>query len=395
MAEKQLAAHARMLPALEQAARRIEASSADGDRYLSDGPSTYSAAARTIGGSFRVSRHIYGIAFDVNSRQNPFRGDNKLITNMPEWWVQDFLDAGFCWGGLWVGSKDVLHFAWQGPAFSDATFLPAPYEPLTDEAMFRDAVSAMNPNNGSTSLQFSGPNPFPGADQYFLGDSDLDYRPDLWAVHDGRVATALASDGYRSTAVSRRPSGLPNNLVDVRAADYDGDGRVDLITFDGFTKKVWLGNTPLSDGLPPEVWFEYEDPQCEDGEQTWYRQELRFTTSTWIAHGAYSWMKQYGFPSGCDPSKPECDAGPVTRQMFSEFLAWVDGLQPPAHVIRAAAWALDRAGLQIPCATSAADCWSEAMPRAELSSLFGQFLSTRRGDVPARDESLENKATRS
>ena len=143
-----------MLLALEQAARRIEASLADGDRYRIDGPSTYSAAARTIGGSFRVSRHTYGIAFDVNSRQNPFRGDNKLITNMPEWWVQDFLDAGFCWGGFWTGSKDAMHFAWQGPAFSDATFLPAPYEPLTDEAMFRDAISSIRviPRAGRNTL---------------------------------------------------------------------------------------------------------------------------------------------------------------------------------------------------------------------------------------------------
>lgn len=527
-----LAVHPRMLPALNQAAEQINASLAEGDRYRIDGPSTFSAAARTIGGSLRISRHTYGIAFDVNSRRNPFRGDNELVTDLPDWWVQSFLDAGFCWGGLWIGSKDAMHFAWQGPAFSDAEELPPPYEPLTDQVPFtnpavsirvvpkatghvlatilsdadnngaldvirvtdrgfdlvidaslasrrhnacssrRSVVSGagglarrsraigfgdldgrggqdlwiatdeqgllrftvrwafggyaaetsavtgiptpsgsawistadydadgaidvfiidgdsidvweLDPNSGAARPLFSGTNPFPGSEQYFVGDFDLDLRPDLWSIRLGVVSTALAMNDYRSATTTHRPLGLPSNLSDVRAADYDGDGRIDLITFDGISKQVWLGNTRLPDGLPLEVWFEYREPDCEEGERTWDRQELRFTTSTWIAEGAYAWRSRNRLTVGCDPSNDDCEPQPVTRQMFSEFLAWIDGLDAAAgNTTHAAGWALLQAGYEIPCDIRDTGCWSELMPPSELSSLFGQFLATRRGDVP-------------
>ncbi|GMQ93686.1 MAG: hypothetical protein BMS9Abin12_1166 [Acidimicrobiia bacterium] len=525
--------HPLLLPALEQAATQIEATIDSGDRYPIDGTTTYSAAARTISGSLRMSRHTFGTAFDVNSRRNPFRADNVLVTDLPDGWVQPFLDAGFCWGGLWIGSKDAMHFAWQGPRFSGMTSLPAPYEPLTDPARFtgpaasirvlpranRDTlvtvladadgngavdvirikvlgsdllvdaslasrrhnacssrvsvvsgigdlarrslamgfgdldgrggqdlwiatdenglirlmvrrafgefaaetstvtnvptptgrpwistadfdvngaidlfvveddtvtVWAINPDNGSTSVLFTGPNPSTGASEYFLGDFDLDNRPDLWAIQEGTVTVALAADDYRSATSVARPEGLPNSLVDIRAADYDGDGRADLIAFDGITKMVWLGNTRLDDGLPLEVWFEYEDPACEDGERTWDRQELRFATSTWIAQGAYTWRTRNGLSVGCDPSDDTCEAGLVTRQMFAEFLAWIDDLDAVSgRSDRSAAWALVRAGNEIPCETRDDECWNGAMSPAEVSGLFGRFLTDRRGDVPA------------
>ncbi len=529
---KTLAVHPRMLPALTRAADEINTLLSEGDRYSIDEPSTFSAAARTIGGSLRISRHTYGIAFDVNSRRNPFRGDNELVTDLPDWWVQSFLDAGFCWGGLWIGSKDPMHFAWQGPAFSNIDELPQPYEPLTVEVPFtnpaasirvvpradrdtlttiltdadgngaidvirvidrgfdlvidtslasrrhnacstrRSVVSGVgglgrrsraigfgdidgrggqdlwiatddsgrlritvrwafggyaaetstitdvptpsdsawistadydadgaidlfvidgdsidvwgfDPNSGDAWLLFSGTNPFPGSDEYFLGDSDLDNRPDLWAVRSGVVSTALETDDYRFATAEHRPLGFPGNLLDVRAADYDGDGRVDLIAFDGISKQVWLGNTRLPDGLSLEVWFEYQDPDCEEDEQTWDRQELAFTTNTWIATGAYAWRSRNGLTVGCDPSREGCETGLVTRQMFSEFLAWIDGLRPAAgSTTNAAGWALVQAGYQIPCDIRNVVCWSESMPRLELSSFFGQFLASRRGDVP-------------
>jgi len=133
---KVLAVHRAMLPALEQASEQINATIAGGDQYVIDGRSTFSAAARTIGASKRISLHTFGNAFDVNSLRNPFRGDNELVTDMPDWWVQSFLDAGFCWGGLWIGSKDAMHFAWQGPAFSGYTQPPEPYAPLTEAVPF-------------------------------------------------------------------------------------------------------------------------------------------------------------------------------------------------------------------------------------------------------------------
>jgi hypothetical protein len=521
-----------MLDALDLAAKQLNASLTAGNGYRIDGPSTFSSAARTISGVLRISRHTYGTAFDINSRRNPYRKNNVLETDLPDWWVQSFLDAGFCWGGLWIGSKDAMHFAWQGPAFSGATELPPSYEPLTTASPFavpaasihvvpeedpltlgtlladadgngaidivrlvdigsdlaidvslasrrhnacssrrsivagagnaarssvamgfgdmdgrggqdlwmatdengllrftvrwafggyaaetsvatriptpsgsgwistgdfnvdgaidvfmvdrgRLQVWSLDPNNGDTSPLFSGDNPFPDAEEYFLGDFDLDHRPDLWAIRRGSVSTALAKDDYRLVLDEHVPLGLPGNLQDVRAADYDGDGRVDLITFDGISKQVWLGNTRLPDGLPLEVWFEYADPECEDDEKTWDRQELNFSTSTWIAEGAFAWRSRNGLPVGCDPSDDDCEAQRVTRQMFVEFLAWVDGLDSASgNTLNGAGWVLVDAGYKVPCTMDDTRCWSQPMPRAELASLFGQFLAKRRGDVP-------------
>lgn len=532
---KVLAVHPSMLSALEQASAQIKASIADGDQYLIDGRSTFSAAARTIRSSVRISLHTFGNAFDFNSQQNPYRGDNELITDMPDWWVQAFLDAGFCWGGLWIGSKDAMHFAWQGPIFSDYEKLPEPYVPLTDALPFvhpavsirvepqeigpiiatvltdidgngaidvvrvtdrgpdvlidasvasrrhnacstrrwlvsgagdlaRSSVALgfgdldgrggqdlwiateedgklritvrwafggysaettrlteipiasesawigtadydvdgdvdlyiidgdsievweLTSNDGGAARLFSGRNPFPRTREYFLGDSDLDMRPDIWAIRGGVVSTSVAADGYETIAVAYRPVGFPTGLLDVRAADYDGDGRLDLITFDGISKQVWLGNTPLPDGLEYEVWFEYEDPDCEDGEQTWDRQELRFAASTWIANGSYQWRVRHGLTVGCNPSEEACDVGVLTREMFSEFLAWIDGLEPgEGSSVFPAGWALETAGYVPPCAVRDRACWAEPIPQSELASSFGQFLSLRRGGVPAPD----------
>jgi len=529
---KVIAIHPAVLPALEQAAKNIQTSIDDGASYRIDSDTTFSAAARTISGSLRVSRHTYGAAFDVNSRQNPRSGANILTTTLPDWWIQSFLDAGFCWGGLWIGSKDAMHFAWQGPAFSEGDDIPLPYEPLTDPAPFaspaasilvipdadastiatilsdingngaidvirvgsqgRDLVLsaslasrrhnacslrvsyvpeaaaaadsavglgfgdvdgqggqdlwiatdeqgklrltvrwafggyvaetstitgvptpadgawismgdfnvdgsidmyvvtnesvtvwAVDPDQGTSTLLVDTPNPMPGADQYFLGDLDLDNRPDLWSVTSGVVATSLGADRYIDVAHAYRPLALPRNLEDVRAADYDGDGRVDLITFDGISKQVWLGNTRLPDGLGLETWFEFEEPECSDGERTWNRQELRSTTSTWIASGAYQWRQRNGLPVGCGPSDDDCAPEPVTREMFNEFLAWVDGIPAGSGATNAAAWALAASGYATLCNALDSLCLHEPMPITELQGELGQFLATRRGNVPA------------
>ena len=528
---KIIAVHPAVLPALEQAGEDIRNSIADGVSYRIDASSTFSAAARTIAGSFRVSRHTYGAAFDVNSRQNPRSGANILKTTLPGWWTQAFLDAGFCWGGLWIGSKDAMHFAWQGPAFGGTDELPLPYEPLTAPVPFArpstsilvvpeadtstlatvladsngngaldvirigsqgrdlilsaslasrrhnacslrvsyvpeaapaaesavglgfgdmdgrggqdlwiatdeqgklrltvrwafggyvaetstvteiptpdddawistgdfdidgkidmyivtdEAVSvwAVDPDQGSTTLLLDTPNPMPGSDEYFLGDFDLDNRPDLWAITSGEVNISLGANGYTAVAGSHQPLALPGDLEDVRAADYDGDGRVDLITFDGISKQVWLGNSGLPDELPLETWFEYEEPECADGERTWDRQELRFATSTWIASGAYQWRQRNGLPVGCDPSDDDCAPEPVTRAMFSEFLTWVDGIPAGVGETNAAAWALVASGYGSPCDPLDSQCLGEPMPLTELQGEFGQFLAARRGDVP-------------
>jgi hypothetical protein len=520
-----------MVPALDRASVGITEALAADLNYRVDPRTTYSTASRTIAGSLRTSRHTYGTAFDINANRNPHRSDNRLITDLPKWWTESFRDAGFCWGGLWIGSKDTMHFAWQGPAFSQYEEIPLPYEPLTRHAPFKlvrsftvvptapaqaiGAVLVDSDNNGArdvawvsvsgddvtidasvaswqhnacsvrrstanglapvaerslsfgfgdwdgeggqdlwfvsdknghlrltvrtafggfarematdtdvptpsshawistgdgnvdghldlfviddgsltiwdldltsgqTSIQSVAPLPFPPSTLmvYALGDADLDNRPDLWAISNGMVQTALAADGYSSIYQTQWPTALPDLITDASVSDYDGDGRVDLITFDGVRKQVWLGNTPLPDGLPLEVWFAAEEPECDDprgfsGATT----ELRFTSSRWIASGVHEWRTRNGLDPGCDPEDEACDPGFVTHQDFAEFLAWVDNLPiPDAPDTGAAPRALFHAGYDITCALDDDTCWRQPMPSAEVSARLGMFLQLRSG----------------
>ena len=525
-----LNAHERVLPALDLVDRSLEAAIANGEEYRIRGSGTSATAARTIGGSVRMSRHTFGIAFDFNAPANPYRADNRLITDMPAWWVESFQNAGFCWGGTWIGSKDAMHYAWMGPAFSGYDELPLPYDPLTEprplaeraaivpivpqalsgtlttvltdldtngavdvvrlvetrEGLLIDSSSSARGHNACSSrralvaglgslprralaLDFGdwegrGGNdlwmvtdengrlrltvrwgyggfaaetsvvtdvPTPSADswissadwdvdgsldlyvaddgrltvwaidpntgtttqlhkaqvatddvRFLLADVDLDNRPDLWTLRDGRVEVATAADDYAAGSPAGAPVGLPSRIVDAAASDYDGDGRPDLVVFDGSLKHVWLANTRLPDGLPLETWFEYPDSECEDGERTWQREELRFSTSGWVAEGSYEWRRDNGHPVGCDPEDEGCQPPIVTNQAFLEFLAWIESLAAPSgNETTAAARAVAAAGYPLPCAFNDEPCLAEPMLLSDVSSYFGQFLAIRHGDA--------------
>jgi hypothetical protein len=83
---------------------------------------------RVVGNPYRMSPHSYGIAIDVNPRQNPYRD----VTG--KWWPsngKEFIDRtprrlgmlsskstlvrvlgsdGFFWGGRWYPGRDYQHF---------------------------------------------------------------------------------------------------------------------------------------------------------------------------------------------------------------------------------------------------------------------------------------------
>ena len=73
-----------------------------------------------------LSFHAVGAAIDINSITNPYRGDNVLVTDMPEWFVKAWTDAGWCWGGDWQTIKDPMHFSWQGPLYTPGYPAAAP-----------------------------------------------------------------------------------------------------------------------------------------------------------------------------------------------------------------------------------------------------------------------------
>ena len=74
-----------------------------------------------------MSFHAVGAAIDINTSTNPYREDNALVTDMPDWFVRAWTDAGWCWGGHWQTIKDPMHFSWQGPLHTETgPSVPAP-----------------------------------------------------------------------------------------------------------------------------------------------------------------------------------------------------------------------------------------------------------------------------
>ena len=86
-----------MLPDLKQVADTLSAEAAKSRIYWITWVAAFSP--RTISGSYQLSRHALGLAIDINPARNPYRADNRLITNMPDWFVDAWREAGFCWGG--------------------------------------------------------------------------------------------------------------------------------------------------------------------------------------------------------------------------------------------------------------------------------------------------------
>ena len=107
--------HERVAPALQQVIDRLNQEAANGNTYEIRAEHSFSYNPRTIGGRLSLSFHASASAIDINSTTNPYRGDNVLVTDMPEWFVEAWTDAGFCWGGHFQTIKDAMHYSWQGP----------------------------------------------------------------------------------------------------------------------------------------------------------------------------------------------------------------------------------------------------------------------------------------
>jgi hypothetical protein len=246
------------------------------------------------------------------------------------------------------------------------------------------AVWNIDPRSGDTVQILSVPVPSPSADHYFLGDADLDQRPDLWAIVAGDVGIATASDRYATVSIHHAPLSLPSRVVSAAASDYDGDGHADLVTFDGTAKQVWLANTRLPDGLPLEVWFEDPEADCVGDAPTHNLGDLQFSSSGWIAKGSYEWRAANGLPVGCDPEDDDCSPPIVTARSLAEFFAWIDGRDAVGSENEMMGpRAVARLGYVLPCSPQDAGCWDRSLLRTEVSYYYGRFLADRRDDGPS------------
>jgi len=273
---KTMRVHQRLLPALDQVADNLNAHLATGKSYY-----VYSAYAwvwRTVGGSMRPSEHAFGTAFDINPSDNPYSRDNVLRTNMPDWFVESFTDAGFCWGGSWVDVKDAMHFSWSGPGVTpNYPARQAPYPPVTGVSAYQGNVFSFAASIGTQAgasissgdvtgdgapdlVQLSASGrieaagaagdygtvalrdvSLTGASDSVLGDYDLDGRADVW-VPDRSGAT-LAFDVWTHTSSfqqsERIETGVPSTSTRLMLGMYDDDFLPDVYAYDGFGFSVY------------------------------------------------------------------------------------------------------------------------------------------------------------
>ncbi|MCP3975414.1 MAG: hypothetical protein GY720_13100 [bacterium] len=217
--------HERAYPAYQLVTQNLAARQAEGKYYNVRIAASF--VWRRIGGSYRMSTHAFGTTIDINWDRNPFRRDNVLVTDMPDWFVDAWRDAGFCWGGDWLYIKDTMHFAWMGPnATPNYGSLGKPYAPNTAKAAYTEEALS----------RWSG---FPSAagGEFVIADGNGDGAPDLVRLRDYgangiQLSYARSSKNFRRCGVSSYTAYGAQGADDYIVADYDGDSRPDLWALD-------------------------------------------------------------------------------------------------------------------------------------------------------------------
>ena len=133
--------HDAVLPRVERAIANLEREEAAGNYYEMRAGDVSSFNPSPVSPKRYLSFHAVGAAIDINTSTNPYRGDNVLITDMPEWFVNAWTDAGWCWGGAWQTIKDPMHFSWQGPLYTTGYPPAVPTAPRTAASPFLRSVT--------------------------------------------------------------------------------------------------------------------------------------------------------------------------------------------------------------------------------------------------------------
>jgi hypothetical protein len=213
------------LPAFMEVTAGLASEAAAGRVYRISRVSSF--VGRTIAGTNQLSRHALGTAIDFNYPQNPYRADGRLITNMPDWFVQVWRDAGFCWGGDWENAKDPMHFSWIGPKSTEGN------------------GDAMSPRTPRTSIQpfgtvSAGHNtvfaPVLSRYQFMVADATGNGAPDVVGLrsHPTGAVIDISSGARLFDSCSILRWHIPDRAVlgadHTLSIDVDGDSRQDLVT---------------------------------------------------------------------------------------------------------------------------------------------------------------------
>jgi hypothetical protein len=278
--------HARALAAFNQVSANL---SAAGGSYPTRSSETFGFTARTVSGSRSISYHAFGAAVDINSRTNPTA--SSLITDMPEWYVDSWRRAGFCWGGDWVGSKDAMHYSWMGPAATPGYGpVPAPYPSLAARASFTEMVAAPTSALGSRQSgavdvvrirqhPVAGPTleitgswadfgmcgfsrfQLPGAalgQAVIFGNTAFGGRPDIAFANTagGRIELRIhQAQGFYQDVRTVSTGAVADASATLLLADYNSDGRADLYKVNGSELEIWdagsnFGSLLLATDIP-------------------------------------------------------------------------------------------------------------------------------------------------
>ena len=224
--------HDAVVPALQQVIANLEREETAGNYYEIRSGEVHSFRPVTVAPKRYLSFHAVGAAIDINSVANPYRGDNVLETDMPDWFVRAWTDAGWCWGGAWQTIKDAMHFSWQGPLHTPGYRPAVPTTPRTTQWPFLRSVTF------ATVL-----GPAPDGSSLFLADVDRDGAPDVvrthpWTAEGGlgmEIAQALYGFEAGCTPLLTSPIAPAAALL---VADADGDARPDLWEVDASGKLV-------------------------------------------------------------------------------------------------------------------------------------------------------------
>lgn len=220
--------HERVLPAFDMVVDALTTAAADGNTYrLTSAMSSY--RAETIPPHRRLSFHAVGAAIDVNFRHNPYRADNELITDMPDWYVAAWRAAGWCWGGDWLHLKDAMHFAWMGPLHTPGYAMPPPQPSLAEAADFTETHD----------LGVDMRRPPPIGTTHHVANIDRDGAPDIIRVQPRHPADGISVLAARSGLAHRYPrligyTDTPSiDLAAPRAfVDMSRDGMPDLVIYE-------------------------------------------------------------------------------------------------------------------------------------------------------------------
>lgn len=222
--------HERLLPSFDLLVEALAENAEQGSTYrLTSAMSSYRAA--TIPPHRRMSFHAVGAAVDVNYHANPYRSDNEMITDMPDWYVDAWRAAGWCWGGDWLHLKDTMHFAWMGPLHTPGYAMPPPQPPLVEPAGFTDTYD----------LDVDMRRPPPFGTTHHIANVDRDGAPDVIRVQPRQPASGIS--------VLAAPSGLAHRYprligyTDVEGTDLSAPRAFVDMSRDGMPDLVIIEST--------------------------------------------------------------------------------------------------------------------------------------------------------